>query len=382
MLTTIAGSFSILIWLYLLLFRGGFWRVPKMPTVSIVPASRSGRIAVVIPARNEADVIAQTIASLLSQSASNTTHVFLVDDGSTDGTAQEAREAADRAGLTANLTIIEGQPLPAGWSGKLWAVHQGVERAREIAPRFFLLTDADIVHSPENIAALVSIAETGGYDLASFMVKLHCATLAEKFLVPAFVFFFFMLYPPAWVRDPRRSVAGAAGGCILIRTESLERAGGLAAIRGEIIDDCALARAVKSSGGRVWLGLTESAASARPYQTFAEAGRMISRTAFNQLHHSAWLLLFSLAGLAVTYLLPPALLLSGQRRPMILGASAWLLMTAAYLPMVRFFRLNFLWALALPLVAVFYMCATLHSAVRYWSGSGGLWKGRVQDPAK
>jgi hopene-associated glycosyltransferase HpnB len=235
---------------------------------------------------------------------------------------------------------------------------------------------------PENIATLVSIAEAGGYDLASFMVKLHCGTLAEKFLIPAFVFFFFMLYPPPWIRDSRRRVAGAAGGCILIRPEALERAGGMAAIRGEVIDDCALARAVKSSGGRVWLGLTESAASARPYQTFAEAGRMISRTAFNQLQHSVWLLLFSLAGLAVTYLLPPALLLSGQRWPVILGASAWLLMTTAYLPMVRFYRLNFLWALTLPLVAVFYMCATLHSAVRYWSGRGGLWKGRVQDPAR
>jgi hopene-associated glycosyltransferase HpnB len=351
-----------------------------MLPASIVPAAPSGRIAVIIPARNEADVIAQTITSLLNQTCANSIHIFLVDDGSTDGTAQVAREAAARAGHGAQVTIIAGPPLPQGWSGKLWAVQQGIERAREIDPRFFLLTDADIVHAPENIATLVSIAETGGYDMASFMVKLHCGTLAEKFLVPAFVFFFFMLYPPAWIRDPRRRTAGAAGGCILIRPEALEHAGGMAAIRGEIIDDCALARAVKSSGGRVWLGLSESAASARPYQTFAEAGRMISRTAFNQLHHSVWLLLFSLAGLVVTYLLPPALLLSGQRWPVIVGASAWLLMITAYLPMVRFYRLNFLWALALPLIAVFYMCATLHSAVRYWSGSGGLWKGRVQDP--
>ena len=382
MLTTAAALLSAMIWVYLLLGRGGFWRVRTMFPPAAGEALPSTKVAVVIPARNEADVIGQTITSLLQQTVSNSIHVFLVDDGSTDGTADAAREAAERAGHPASLTVIEARPLPPEWSGKLWAVQQGIEQASRAAPEFFLLTDADIVHAPENIATLVSICKTGGYDLASFMVRLHCGTLAEKFLVPAFFFFFFMLYPPMWIRNTRRRTAGAAGGCILIRPQMLERAGGLAAIRGEIIDDCALARLVKSAGGRIWLGLTESAASLRPYRTFAEVGRMISRTAFNQLRHSSWLLLLSLAGLIVTYLLPPMLLLSGNRWPMLLGGLAWLSMTAAYLPVVRFYRLNPLWALALPLVALFYMGATVHSAVRYWSGSGGLWKGRVQDPAK
>ncbi|MBZ5523753.1 MAG: glycosyltransferase [Acidobacteriia bacterium] len=377
----IAGLLSLMIWLYLLLARGGFWRARKMLPPPTEPLAAK-KIAVIVPARNEADVIGQTITSLLNQTCGSSIHVFLVDDGSSDGTAQAAREAAERAGHAADLTVITGQPLPPGWSGKLWALQQGIERAREVAPDFFLLTDADIAHAPENVAILVSVAAADNYDLASFMVRLHCGTLAEKFLVPAFVFFFFMLYPPAWIRNPRRRTAGAAGGCILIRPEALERAGGINAIRGEIIDDCALARAVKSGGGRVWLGLTESAASVRPYLSFAEVGRMISRTAFKQLRHSSLLLLLSLAGLTVTYLLPPALLFSGPPLSIALGASAWLAMTAVYLPMVRFYRLNPLWALALPLVAVFYMGCTFHSAVRYWSGSGGFWKGRVQDPAK
>jgi len=259
-------------------------------------------------------------------------------------------------------------------------MQQGIDRALETAPRFLLLTDADIVHAPGNIKSLVALAESGRYDLTSFMVRLHCVTPAERLLVPAFVFFFFMLYPPAWVRSPRRKNAGAAGGCVLIRPESLERAGGIAAIRQEIIDDCALAHAVKSTGGSVWLGLTESASSVRPYETYAEVGRMISRTAFNQLRHSSILLLLSLAGLTIAYLLPPLLLFSRHSFSIALGATAWLLMTLAFLPMVRFYGLNPLRALLLPLIAVFYMGATFHSALRYWSGKGGVWKGRVQDP--
>jgi len=382
MLITIAALLSLMTWVYLLLARGGFWRVRTMLPPAAGEALSSSKTAVIVPARNEADVIGPTMTSLLRQTCNNSLHVFLVDDGSTDGTARAAREAAERSGHPAGLTVIEGRPLPQGWSGKLWAVQQGIEQARAPGPDFFLFTDADIAHAPENIAALVSICDTGGYDLASFMVRLHCGTLAEKFLVPAFVFFFFMVYPPMWVRDPRRRTAGAAGGCILVRPQMLERAGGLAAIRGEIIDDCALARLVKSAGGRVWLGLTESAVSVRAYRTFAEVGRMISRTAFNQLRHSLWLLLLSLAGLVATYLLPPMLLLSGNRWLVFLGAVAWPCMALAYLPVVRFYRLSPLWALALPLNALFYMGATVHSAVRYWAGSGGLWKGRVQDPAK
>lgn len=376
----IAGLLCILIWIYLLAARGGFWRVRTMLPVITAERAQTATVAVVVPARNEADVIARSVTSLLTQSYAGSIRVFLVDDASTDDTARIAREAAERAGRSADLIVIEGRHLPAGWSGKLWAVQQGIDLACEQAPGFLLLTDADIVHAPKNVEALVALAESQRCDLTSFMVKLHCGTPAERLLVPAFVFFFFMLYPPAWVENPRRKTAGAAGGCILIRPEALERAGGIAAIRGEIIDDCALAAAVKSAGGRVWLGLTESASSVRPYETFSDVGRMISRTAFNQLRHSAMLLLLSLAGLTVTYLLPPLLLFTRQPLPIALGVTAWLLMTAAFLPMVRFYGLNPLRALALPLIAVFYMGATLHSALRYWSGKGGVWKGRVQDP--
>ena len=374
---TIAGAVAALIWAYLLLGRGGFWRIGKM--IAPVAAPEPGcRVAVIIPARNEAAVIVRSIASLL-ESAGESLHIFLVDDSSSDGTAQIARQAAASMGKLASLTVLQGQPLPPGWSGKLWAVSQGVAAARDFAPDFVLLSDADIVHSPATIPSLRDLAESGGYDLVSFMVKLHCRGLAEKLLIPAFVFFFFKLYPPAWIADSRRAAAGAAGGCLLIRPQALARAGGMEAIRGEIIDDCALARAVKRSGGRVWLGLTEESASIRPYGSFAEIGGMISRSAFNQLHHSVLLLVGAVVGLAVTYLIPPALLFSRHFAPVALGAMGWAAMTAAYLPMVRFYRLNPLWALTLPLAALFYMGATLHSAVKFWLGRGGKWKGRAQD---
>lgn len=374
---TIAATVAVFIWLYLLLARGGFWRIGKM--IAPVAAPEPGRrLAVIIPARNEAAVIVRSIASLL-ESADESLHIFLVDDSSSDGTAQIARQAAASMGKLASLTVLQGQPLPPGWSGKLWAVSQGVAAARDFAPDFLLLSDADIVHSPATIPSLRDLAESGGYDLVSFMVKLHCRGLAEKLLIPAFVFFFFKLYPPAWIADSRRAAAGAAGGCLLIRPQALARAGGMEAIRGEIIDDCALASAVKRSGGRVWLGLTEESASIRPYGSFAEIGGMISRSAFNQLHHSVLLLVGAVVGLAVTYLLPPALLFSRHLAPVALGAMGWAAMTAAYLPMVRFYRLNPLWALTLPLAALFYMGATLHSAVKFWLGRGGEWKGRAQD---
>jgi hopene-associated glycosyltransferase HpnB len=377
--STIAGIISVLIWLYLLLAHGGFWRVSKHLPPAKLAAQSSCRVAVIIPARNEAGVVGQSISSLLNQTGSHSIHIFLVDDGSTDGTAEVARQAAAQAGKSSALTIMEGASLPSGWTGKLWAMQQGVERAREFAPQFFLLADADILHASDSIATLVAIAQNGAYDVTSFMVKLHCATAAEKCLIPAFVFFFFKLYPPSWIRDPHRKTAGAAGGSVLVRPAALEQAGGIEAIRGEIIDDCALARAVKRQGGRLWLGLSEATTSLRPYETFGEIGRMISRTAFNQLNHSVFMLLAALAGLTMIYLLPPLLLFTHHPLPVVLGASAWLMMAFSYLPMVRFYRLSPLWALALPLIALFYMGATLHSALEFWSGRGGEWKGRAQD---
>lgn len=375
-----AGVFSLFIWVYLVLARGDFWRIDPAVSpqeVNINPA----HIAVIIPARDEADVVGRAVSSLLQQTGAHRIHIFLVDDASTDGTAQAARASAIAAGQAQNLTVITGSPLPSGWSGKLWAMQQGIEQAAKTAPDFFLFTDADIEHAPDSVATLVSIAQAGFYDIASFMVKLHCQSVAEKLLIPAFVYFFFKLYPPAWIANPRRSEAGAAGGCILIRPAALEKAGGIAAIRQEVIDDCSLAARVKLTGGRLWLGASAATRSIRPYEGFTGIGRMISRSAFNQLRHSTLLLLFSMAGMAVTYLLPPMLIVASHRiAPAALGGTAWLLMVLSYWPVLRLYRLNPLWALALPLAAVFYVGATFHSAWKYWTGQGGEWKGRIQDP--
>ena len=378
---TVAAICALSIWIYLLLFRGGFWKMSDALPCAMKTTESAKKVAVIVPARNEADVVGRSVCSLLNQTRVPQIHIFLVDDSSSDGTAEVARACADNAGRSGQLTIIAGRPLPPGWSGKLWAVHQGIEHAGAFQPDFLLLTDADIDHAPGSVVTLLDVAENGPRDLASFMVKLHCETLAERALVPAFVFFFFLLYPPAWISDPRRRTAGAAGGSILIRPAALERAGGIEAIRAEVIDDCALARRVKSSGGSVWLGLATETRSIRPYGNFAEVGKMISRSAFNQLQHSALLLLLALAGLILTYVFPLLLLFSGQPLASLLGAAAYLLMVSCFLPSVRFYGLNWLWAPALPLIALFYMGATFHSAFKYWGGRGGEWKGRIQDPA-
>lgn len=326
-------------------------------------AAVNARVTAVVPARNEAAVVGRALESLARQQFTGRLQIILVDDTSDDATAEIASRYA---------TVIRGAPLAEGWTGKLWAVSQGVAHAE--APDYLLLTDADIVHSPGNLAGLVARAEGEGYDLVSYMAELRCQSLAERALIPAFVFFFFLLYPPAWIRDPRRATAGAAGGCILIRREMLERIGGIASIRGELIDDCALARAVKRVGGRAWLGLSRSAESIREYGTFGEVARMISRTAFTQLRYSTAILAGTVAGLAFVYLLPPALALAGN----IWGAAAWLMMSCAYLPAVRFYRRSPLWAPLLPAIAMFYMGCTVASAVQYWRGAGGNWKGRSQ----
>ena len=379
MLLTAVAAFPPLIWIYLLTARGGFWRVSRHFARADSFAVPARRIAAVVPARNEADVIGRSVTSLLGQQFPAPLHVFLVDDASDDGTADVAREAADEAGKREMLTIVRSQPLPPGWTGKMWAVSQGVARALATNPDFVLLTDGDILHGSNNAAELVAVAESGGYDLVSYMVLLACETTAEKTLIPAFVFFFLMLYPPSWIASGKFRTAAAAGGCMLVRPDALRGIGGIEAIRGEVIDDCALARAVKGSGGHIWMGLTRDTGNIRSYGTFAEIGRMISRTAFNQLRHSKLLLLSTVAGLSVTYLLPLMLLFSARALPMALGAAAWLLMAASYLPTVRLYRRSRLWSFALPAIALFYLAATIHSAIRYWRGAGGTWKGRAQD---
>lgn len=361
-----AGGISFAIWMYLAIARGGFWRFREEPPPGH-PATPD--VVAVVPARNEANVVGRAIASLTAQDYGGRFGIVLVDDASDDGTAEAARESGGDA-----LRVIRARPLPAGWTGKMWAVSEGVLAAG--SPEYLLLTDADIVHAPDNLAGLVARAQTGGYDLVSYMATLRTATFAEQALIPAFVFFFFMLYPPKWG-------TGAAGGCMLIRRDALRRIGGIARLRAEVIDDCALACEVRGTGGRVWLGLASSVESLRGYGTFAEIGRMISRTAFTQLGYSAWMLAGTVAGLVVTYLVPPGLTLLAPEGPArALGAAAWLCMSLMYLPALRYYSRAWFWAPLLPLIAVFYLLATVHSAVAYWRGHGGMWKGRAAAPVR
>jgi len=369
------GALSCLIWVVLIAGWGRFWRISTTTDGLTLHPGLAPRVAVVVPARDEADVIGQAVRSLLEQVYPGPLHIFVVDDHSTDDTSGAVAAAVQ--GRNDRVTLLSAAPLPAGWTGKMWALAQGVERASEFSPEYFLFTDADIVHAPGSINSLVAMAQAHALDMVSMMVKLECSSVAERALIPAFVFFFFMLYPPAWVNDRRKRTAGAAGGDILVRAEALREAGGIAAIRNELIDDCALAREIKRHGG-IWLGLTRNAASIRSYHGLGGIGRMISRNAFYQLRHSVWLLLGTLLGLGITFLAPPVLVFFGGWAS-VFGGLAWLGMSLCFLPMVRFYGLPPLWAVTLPLVALFYAGATLHSAAQYWIGRGGEWKGRAQD---
>jgi hopene-associated glycosyltransferase HpnB len=373
----VLAALPVVIWLYLLLARGGFWRAASVCAVPGEPTAQR-RVTAIIPARNEVAVIAAAIRSLARQQFPGELQIVVVDDGSTDGTAAAAVTSAQACGACGRVQVLRGAPLPQGWTGKLWAQAQGVTAAQALRPDYLLFTDADIEHGTGVVASLVASAEAAGLDLVSNMVRLSVASAAERLLIPAFVFFFFMLYPPRWVASPGQRLAAAAGGCILIRPQILARVGGVAAIRASIIDDCALARAVKGCGGRISLALTRDSRSLRVYQSYREIGAMISRTAFAQLRHSYLLLAATLAGLLLTYLLAPALLLGGAPYAWF-GLAALGLMTLCYLPMVRFYGLSPLWAVCLPVIAAFYMGAVIHSAAQFARGRGGLWKGRSQD---
>jgi hopene-associated glycosyltransferase HpnB len=375
---TVIGAATIAIWAYLLWFRGGFWWSPyRAAPIAANPPARS--VVAVIPARDEAATIASALISLLTQDYRGDFRVVLVDDESSDGTAELAAAAA-AAGRADRLTIRRGAPVPPGWTGKLWAMRQGVEAARALRPDYLLLTDADIVHGPGNLSELVARAETGGYDLVSLMVRLHCGSLWEKLLIPAFVFFFFKLYPPRWVADPRRRAAAAAGGCMLIRAAALDRIGGLDSIRHEIIDDCALARRIKAVSA-VWLGPAADTVSVREYRSWRAIWDMIVRSAFAQLGYSGLMLVLTVVMLGLTYLAPPLLLLSSAPAARLSGGLAWLAMSVALLPTLRAYRAPVLVAPLLPLLAGFYLAATVASAVLYWRGRGGYWKGRFQAAA-
>ncbi len=358
---------SLIIWLYLVLAHGRFWSSGP----ELVPADppECPDVDIIVPARDEAQTIGPVIASLIAQHYAGRYRVILVDDDSTDGTAAAA-------GSSPRLRVIRGQPKPAGWSGKLWAVAQGV--AASTAP-VLMLTDADIVHDPRHLSTLVARMMQPRVEMVSEMVRLSCHSLPERALVPAFVYFFQMLYPFARVNDPRSRVAAAAGGTVLVRSEALERIGGIESIKGALIDDVSLAKAIKRVGP-VYLGHSGLASSIRPYPRFADLWSMISRTAFTQLRHSPVLLLLTLAGLTLVWLVPAWEILFGTSWPFAFGLTAFVLAAASYLPTLRRYRQLPAWSLALPLIALFYMAATLGSAINYWSGSGAHWKNRAYGP--
>jgi hopene-associated glycosyltransferase HpnB len=333
----------------------------------------------VVPARNEAGVISKSLPSLLSQDYPKPLQVTLVDDQSDDGTGEAARSAAAGIDAEGRLTILPGNPLPSGWTGKLWAMKQGVQLAMSLeeTPRYLLLTDADIAYDKGALRRLVARAEAGHLVLASFMVKLRCESFAERALVPAFVFFFQMLYPFSWVNRRGHPMAAAAGGCMLVRSGALEEAGGIEAVRSSLIDDSALGRSLKKQGP-IWLGLTSSARSLRPYPKLGDIRRMVARSAYDQLNYSPFLLAGTIAAMLVTYILPPAFAIFGVGLAQAFGWITWSLMTIAFFPIVRFYGVSYLWAAALPVIASCYILFTVDSALQHWRGKGGLWKGRVQ----
>jgi hopene-associated glycosyltransferase HpnB len=374
---TLVATIPLAIWTYLFLARGSFWQL-REDDIYLQPLANWPRVVAIVPARNEAETIAQVVRSLAAQDYPGEFSIIIVDDHSEDATMNLARKAADESGASRPVKIHSAAPLAPDWTGKLWALNEGVQVASQDKPDFLWFTDADIEHAPDTLHRLVFRAEKDALDLTSLMVLLQAKTFPERLLIPPFLYFFLMLYPPRWIADPNASTAGAAGGCILLRRNVLAPIGGIASIRGEVIDDCALARAVKKNGGRIWMGLTRRSVSLRSYWSFAEIRNMIARTAFTQLHYSILFLVMALAGLFVTFLLPWFSFLSGEDPAWFLASTAICLMTVTFGVAVRFYALPWPWALALPLAAAYYGYATCVSAVRHWLGRGGQWKGRAQ----
>src|SRR6266436_4277147 len=339
LITNLLALLVLVIWLYLAFLRGNFWRLEE-DHLEPKPLEKWPHVVAIVPARNEAATIARAVTSLLGQDYPGEFEIIVVDDHSDDGTAALARKAAEETGAAARITIHSAAELPQGWTGKLWALNEGISATSGEAPDIFWFTDADIVHAPDTLRRLVTRAETESLDLASLMVLLQAKTFPEKLLIPPFLYFFLMLYPPRWIAEPQKQTAGAAGGCILLRRSALERIGGLASIRNDLID----------------------------------------RTAFTQLRYSSLLLVATLLGLFVTYWLPWILFFAGEDPAWLLGSTAASLMTVTFLFTVKFYNRSALWALTPPFAAAFYGYATFLSAVRYWLGRGAQWKGRSQAP--
>jgi hopene-associated glycosyltransferase HpnB len=366
------------VWLYLLAFRGGFWLMRERDDAD-EPNTPSAwpSVTAIIPARDEAELLPKSLGSLLTQDYPGRLCVVLVDDQSSDGTAAVARSVAAKAKV--EVVIVSGQALPAGWAGKVWAMHQGVahiEKAAD-APDYLLFTDADIAYAPDALRRLVARVMQGDLVLTSIMAKLNCESLAERALIPAFVFFFQMLYPFSWVNRRTAKTAAAAGGCMLVDRRALERAGGIGKIRGELIDDCALAALLKSQGP-IWLGLNKRVWSLRAYPRFEDIRRMVARSAYAQLRFSPSLLIATIIAMIFAYLAPSFFALTGNFPANLVGFAAWALMVLAYLPILQFYRISPLWTVALPAIAAAYAAFTLDSAYQHWRGRGGLWKGRSQ----
>lgn len=370
---------SLAAWVWLLLGQGFFWRTDVR-----LPSRREPQtwpsVCVVVPARDEAAVLPHSLPSLLAQDYPGRAEVFLIDDGSSDGTGELARELAERHGGLPLTVGSPGEP-PAGWTGKLWAVRHGIGLARARAPEYLLLTDADIAHAPGSLRELVAAASTGGFDLVSQMARLRVESVWEKLVVPAFVYFFSQLYPFRWIAVKGSRTAAAAGGCMLLRADAAERARIPDAIRQAVIDDVALARAVKKSGGHIWLGLADHVDSVRPYPRLGDLWRMVSRSAYAQLKHNPLVLVGTVLGLALVYLVPSvalvAGLVTGDVAAIVVGGLAKAVMTATYVPMLRYYRQPLWPAPLLPVTAFLYLLMTVDSAVQHYRGRGAAWKGRT-----
>jgi hopene-associated glycosyltransferase HpnB len=382
------ATLSLAGWLYLILGRGAFWHAASLPETAVPSGQRLPDVVAVVPARNEAAYVACTLPSLIAQDYPGRVCVILVDDNSEDRTRAIAEATTTRPGRL--LEVIGARPLPAGWSGKLWAVSEGLRRGFERMPDapYVLLTDADIQHDPGNLRRLVAKAEADRLDLVSLMVRLRCQRPWERLLIPPFVFFFRELYPFAAVNRQQRAAAAANGGCMLVRREALRRIGGIEAIHDRLIDDIALAQRIKHyptpGAGRIWLGLTGSTRSLRDEPRLSDIWEEVARYADTRLGHSRSLLVLAVLAMLDLYLVPPLALLSwplhGSSSVAALGLAGWLCMTLAYWPIVRLHCLRPYWALTLPLAAVFYTAMTIDSALQYRRGRGGRWKGRIAAP--
>ena len=378
-MTGVAAFTVFAAWLYLTFARGAFWLVSTSDNGPALRPQAWPSLVAIVPARDEAGCVRESISSLLQQNYPGQISVILVDDQSRDQTVAAALDASRNLSAAHRLEICRGAALPPGWTGKLWAQQQGIELSERASqpPDYYLLTDADIVYAPGTIMSVVSRAEAEGLVLTSLMAKLRCESLAEYAFIPAFVFFFRMLYPFSWVSDPKRITAAAAGGCALVRRDALSMAGGIAAIRGALIDDCALARTLKAHG-RVSLELTDRVRSIRAYPEIGDIRRMVARSAYAQLGYSPVLLTATVLGMAAIFLVPVLFSLSESGLAQVFGVASWFLMAIIFQPMLRFYQRSPLWGVAFPLIALVYVAFTLDSAYQYAMGRGGSWKGRFQ----